>query len=270
MLVDSHCHLDFDSLKADRADLLSRARKVGVGTMVTIGTSKSNIEEVKQLASDNESVWCTVGIHPHSASSDSFSWEELVRFADHPKVVGIGETGLDYYYDHSSREHQQESFRNHCRAARECGLPLVVHSRNADADTARILEEECEVGDLRGVIHCFSSGHNLARASLQLGFYISISGIVTFKGADSVRAVVESLPTNRLLVETDAPYLAPVPKRGRVNEPAYVAYTAAYIAKIRGVSLGQLAYDTTNNFFDLFQKARRPTNPPTLAAPATE
>ena len=258
MLVDSHCHLDFDELAKDRAGVLARARTAGVGALLTIGTRRNNAAVVKQIADENLNIFCTVGIHPHEADSDALLVDELVTLAQHPKVVGLGETGLDFYYDHSDRDRQAMSFRAHCAAARATGLPIVVHTRDADAETAAILREECARGPLGGVIHCFSSGTGLARICLDLGFYISFSGIVTFKNADAVREAAGIVPLDRLLVETDAPYLAPVPKRGRPNEPAFVAYTAARVAEIKGVTPADLAARTTDNFFRLFDRAVRP------------
>lgn len=258
MLVDSHCHLDFDELVKDRAGVLARARTAGVGALLTIGTRRNNAAVVKQIAEENPNIFCTIGIHPHEADSDALLEGELVALAQHPKVVGLGETGLDFYYDHSDRDRQAMSFRAHCAAARATGLPIVVHTRNADAETAGILREECAKGPVTGVIHCFSSGTDLARICLDLGFYISFSGIVTFKNADTVREAVSLVPLDRLLVETDAPYLAPVPKRGRPNEPAFVAYTAARVAEIKGVTQPELAAVTTDNFFRLFDRAARP------------
>jgi len=258
MLVDSHCHLDFDELARDRAGVLARARTAGVGTLLTIGTRRDNAAVVKGIADENANIFCTVGIHPHEADSDALLEDELIALSQHPKVVGLGETGLDFYYDHSDRDRQATSFRAHCAAARATGLPIVVHTRNADAETANILREECARGPLSGVIHCFSSGTDLARICLDLGFYISFSGIVTFKNADLVREAVGIVPLDRLLVETDAPYLAPIPKRGRPNEPAFVAYTAARVAEIKGVTQPELATLTTDNFFRLFDRAARP------------
>ncbi len=261
MLVDSHCHLDFDQLAEDRSGVLSRARAAGVGAMLTIGTHRSNHAVVKEIAESSPDIWCSIGIHPHEADSDSLRAEELVALADHPKVVGIGETGLDFYYDHSDRERQADSFRAHCAAARETGLPIIVHTRNADAETADILREEYGAGALRGVIHCFTATRQFAAAALELGFYISFSGIVTFKKADDLRETAKFVPADRILVETDAPWLAPVPKRGKTNEPAYVGYTAACVAELRGLSPEELAEQTTANFYSLFDRAQPPADP---------
>jgi len=258
MLVDSHCHLDFDALAEDRAGVLARARNAGVGAMLTIGTHRANHDVVKQIAEDHDGIWCSIGIHPHEADSDSLLADEIVARCDHPKVVGIGETGLDFYYDHSDRARQAESFRAHCAAARETGLPIIVHTRNADAETADILREEHGAGALTGVIHCFSATRQFAAAALELGFYISFSGIVTFKKADDLRDTAKFVPADRLLVETDAPYLAPVPKRGKPNEPAFVSYTAACVAELRGLAPEDLADLTTANFYRLFDRAQPP------------
>ncbi|MDA0367019.1 MAG: TatD family hydrolase [Proteobacteria bacterium] len=263
MLVDSHCHLDFDALAGDRDGVLARARAAGVGAMLTIGTHRANHQAVREIAESQPDIWCSVGIHPHEADTDSLRADEIVALTKHPKVVAIGETGLDFYYDHSDRTRQAESFRAHCVAGRETGLPVIVHTRNADADTAAILREESGAGALKGVIHCFSATRDFATAALDLGFYISLSGIVTFKNATDIRETAKSVPADRLLVETDAPYLAPVPKRGKTNEPAYVAYTAAAVAALRGIDDAELAAITTANFFRLFDRATPPVGNPT-------
>ena len=256
MLVDSHCHLDLADFAEERDAVVARARAAGVATMLTIGTRLDEFVGVRAIAETYPDIWCSVGAHPHEATDhQAVTAAELAALAAHPRVVGIGETGLDYHYDHSPRDAQASVFRTHIAAARDSGLPLIIHAREADDDIARILrEEEAE----RGVLHCFSSGRGLAEAALELGFYISMSGIVTFKSADDLRAIVRDVPLDRLLVETDAPYLAPVPYRGRRNEPAYVAVTAAAVAALRGVSSDELAAATTDNFFRLFAKATRP------------
>jgi len=256
MLVDSHCHLDFADFAAERDAVVARARAAGVATMLTIGTRLDEFAGVRAIAETYPDIWCSVGAHPHEATDHhAVTAAELAALAAHPRVVGIGETGLDYHYDHSPRDEQARVFRTHIAAARESGLPLIIHAREADDDIARILREEQAE---RGVLHCFSSGRGLAEAALELGFYISMSGIVTFKSADDLRAIVRDVPLDRLLVETDAPYLAPVPYRGRRNEPAYVATTAAAVAALKGVAPEELARATTDNFFRLFQKAHRP------------
>jgi TatD DNase family protein len=258
MLIDSHCHLDFPELTKDESGVLARARTAGVAGMLTIGTRLDQFERVRAIAERHDNVWCSVGVHPHEATEEGQRTpERLIEATRHPKVVGIGETGLDFYYEHSPREEQAESFRAHMAASRETGLPLIVHTRNADAETGDMLEEEYAKGAFPGLIHCFSSGRAVAERALALGLYISISGIVTFKAADELRAIVRDVPLDRLLVETDAPYLAPVPKRGKTNEPAFVTHTAAKVAELKGISLTELKAATTDNFFRLFTKAER-------------
>ena len=258
MLVDSHCHLDFPELAADEAGVLARARTAGVGAMLTIGTRLDQFDRVRAIAERHDNVWCSVGVHPHEAKEEGQSTpDRLIEEARHAKVIGIGETGLDFYYEHSPRAEQAESFRAHIAAARETGLPLIVHTRDADTETGDILEDEYRKGPFSGLIHCFSAGPEIARRALGLGMYISISGIVTFKAAEALRTTVKDIPIERLLVETDAPYLAPVPKRGKTNEPAFVAHTAAKVAELKGVSIAEIEAATTSNFFRLFAKAER-------------
>ncbi|MCC7273077.1 MAG: TatD family hydrolase [Alphaproteobacteria bacterium] len=262
MLVDSHCHLDFPDFAVEREAVLARARAAGVGTMLTIGTKVSEFPRVRAIAEAHPDIWCSVGIHPHEAASEPDTGADaLAALARHPKVVGIGEAGLDYFYDHSPRDRQQEVFRVHALAARTTGLPLIVHARDADEDMAAILAAESGGGALKGVLHCFSSGRRLAETAVALGFYISFSGILTFKKADELRAIARDLPLDRLLVETDAPYLAPIPHRGKRNEPAFVTYTAAMLAAVRGVGVGEIEAATTANFFRLFDRARPPARP---------
>jgi TatD DNase family protein len=256
MLVDSHCHLDFPDFAAERDAVVARARSTGVGTMLTISTRLDQFLEVRAIAAAYPDIWCSVGAHPHEAADhETTTSDELIRLASHPRVVGIGETGLDYHYDHSPRDIQERVFRAHIAASKTTGLPLIIHAREADDDIARILRDEAPPP---GVLHCFSSGRGLAEAALDLGFLISISGIVTFRNADDLRAIVRDVPLDRLLVETDAPYLAPVPYRGKRNEPAFVAATAAAVAALKGVEPAELAEATTANFFRLFAKATRP------------
>ena len=258
MLIDSHCHLDFPELAGDEEAVLARACMAGVGGMLTIGTRLDQFERVRAIAERHGNVWCSVGVHPHEAKEEGQRTpDRLIEATRHPKVVGIGETGLDFYYEHSPRAEQAESFRAHIAASRETGLPLIVHTRDADRETIDILEEEAGKGAFPGLIHCFSSGADVARHALALGFYISISGIVTFKAAESLRTIVRDIPLDRLLVETDSPYLAPIPKRGKTNEPAYVAHTAAKVAELKGVGIAELEAATTANFFRLFAKAER-------------
>jgi TatD DNase family protein len=257
-LVDSHCHLDFPDFAAEREAVIARARAAGVATMVTICTKISEFPAVRAIAESDPAIWCTVGIHPHEAAAEpDIDAARLVELTRHPKVIGIGECGLDYHYDYAPRDRQQAVFRTHARAAIAAGVPLVVHTREADDDTARLLKEESRAGGLAGVLHCFTSGKALALEALDLGFYVSFSGIVTFKNAEDLRDVVRAVPLDRMLVETDAPFLAPVPKRGKRNEPAFVAHTAAFIAGLKGISAEALAAATTENFHRLFTKAGR-------------
>lgn len=260
MLVDSHCHLDFADFDADRDALVERARAAGVGTMVTISTRVANFARLKEIASRYERVWCSIGTHPHNAAEEpDVTAEDLARIATaEPLVVAIGEAGLDYHYDNSPRPAQREGFLRHIAAARVTQLPLVIHAREADDDIADILEGETGKGAFPFVLHCFSSGAGLARRGLALGGYVSFSGILTFKGADALRLIAAEVPMDRLLVETDAPYLAPVPHRGRRNEPAYVIDTARILAAVKGVGEDALAEATTANFHRLFNKVPRP------------
>jgi TatD DNase family protein len=257
VLVDSHCHLDFPELSGDAEGVIARARNAGVGHMLTIGTKLTAFDGVRAVAERFPNVSCSVGIHPHEAAVEpEADVERLTALAAHPKVVAFGETGLDFFYEHSPRPEQERSFRVHIAAARAAKLPVIVHTRDADAETSAILTEEQGKGAFTGVIHCFSSGPELAEKALSLGMYLSFSGIVTFKKADALREVVKTTPIERILVETDSPYLAPVPYRGKTNEPAYVVQTAATVAALKGVSIEELANRTTANFFALFSKAR--------------
>ena len=257
-LVDSHCHLDFPDLFSGLDDVLRRADQAGVFTMLTIATKMATFDKVRSIAEAHDNIFCTVGIHPHSAEQDAdVSTEQLIDLAQHPKVVGIGETGLDYFYDNSPRDIQRDLFRRHIVAARETGLPLIVHTRDADDDTIDILRDEWEKGAFPGLIHCFSASDHLAKEAVDMGLMISVSGIATFKTAESIRDTLKSVPLDSLLVETDAPFLAPVPHRGKTNEPAFVAHTAAKLAEIKGIDAEQLAEATTENFFNLFTKAVR-------------
>lgn len=260
-IVDSHCHLDFETFEEERDEVIARARRAGVCRMVTISTRISTFPRIRAIAEQYDDVFCSVGIHPHQAGEEEpVPVETLVELAAHPKVVGIGESGFDYYYDSAPREAQRRSFTTHIRAAQETGLPLIVHARDADEDTAALLEEEYARKPYTGVLHCFSSGRDLAMRALDIGFYISLSGIITFKNAEDIRATVRDVPADRLLVETDAPYLAPVPKRGKRNEPAYVTYTHAALADLRGVCEADMAACTTRNFFRLFSKVPPPAD----------
>jgi TatD DNase family protein len=259
MLVDSHCHLDFPDFAGQLDDVVARARAAGVGVCVSIGTELSRFPGVRAVAEKFPDVWCSVGVHPHESEKELLDdAAALIAEATHPKVVAIGETGLDYYYEHSPRGPQQANFRSHIAAARQTGLPLIVHTRDADDDTIEILQNEMANGAFTGVIHCFTGTQRLADAALALGFCISVSGIATFKNSQVLRDVIRSVPMDRLLVETDAPYLAPVPKRGKTNEPSYVVHTANMLAQLKGVTPEELAASTTQNFFRLFSKVRRP------------
>ena len=257
MLADSHCHLNYKGLAEEQQAVLERARARGVTAMLNISTRESEWDAVLATAEREPDVWATVGIHPHEADQHGHvDTAKLVERAQHPRVVGIGESGLDYYYDHSDRARQQASFRAHIAAARETGLPIVVHTRDAEDDTAAILREEMGKGAYPGVIHCFTASQAFADIALDLGFYISISGIVTFKNAKDLQATAAALPIDRLLIETDAPFLAPVPHRGKTGEPSFVADTAAFLAELRGDDLEELKEVTARNFHELFAKTQ--------------
>jgi TatD DNase family protein len=259
MLIDSHCHLDFPELAADAEGVVARARQAGVGAMLTIGTELARFPGVLAAAERFDNVWCSVGTHPHESGKELVTdAAPLLAHTDHPKVIGIGETGLDYYYEQSPRPPQIESFRAHIAAARIAKLPVIVHTRDADDDTIAVLEEEMGKGAFTGLIHCFTGTQRLADAALALGLLISVSGIATFKNSTALRDVIQSVPLERLLVETDAPFLAPVPHRGKTNEPSFVVHTAAMLAALKGVTMEELAAATTDNFFRLFNKAKRP------------
>ena len=257
MLIDSHCHLDFPELAADRVGVLFRAKAAGVDGMVTISTRVKRFDEIKAIAEAHPEVWCSVGTHPHHADEelDIFA-EDLIRLSDHPRCVAIGEAGLDYFYDNAPKEAQETGLLRHIEASRATGLPLVIHSRSADAHMSFILNQETGQGAFPFVLHCFTGGINLARKALELGGYISFSGIITFKNAEEIREVARFVPADRYLVETDAPYLAPIPHRGSTNEPSFVAHTAVKVAEVRGVAFEQLADETTANFYRLFSKAK--------------
>ncbi len=265
MLVDSHCHLNFSSFSDDLDGVVARAGEAGVGLMVSIGTRLDEIKEIAAIAANYEQVVYSVGVHPNEVGDHAdLDADKLVQIVEQndskqrKKIVGLGETGLDFYRDAQQAALQEKLFRVHIEAARRTGLPVIIHARAADQDVARILTEEMERGAFTAVMHCFTAGRQLAETALALGLYISISGIVTFKNAQDLQAIVRDLPADRLLVETDAPYLAPVPHRGKRNEPAFVAKTADYIAVLKNIPAPELAQITSDNFFRLFSHARKP------------
>ena len=259
MLVDSHCHLDFPQFADQLDDVVDRASQAGVGAMVTISTKVREFPKALSIAERYENIYCSVGTHPHYADQEpDVSVEELVKIAQHPKVVAIGEAGLDYHYDNAPRDAQAESFRMQIAAARKTELPLVIHTRDADDDTAEILETEMAKGAFTAVLHCFTAGRRLAERGLDLGLYVSFSGVITFKNAEELRGIARDIPANRLLVETDSPFLAPAPMRGKPNEPAFVAHTASKLAELRGLNQKDIAQLTTANFFNLFSKIPAP------------
>jgi TatD DNase family protein len=256
MLIDSHCHLNYPGLADRQAEVLDAARARGVRGFLNISTRQSEWGDILATARGHADVWASIGVHPHEADAHpDLGAAALVAAANDRKVIAIGECGLDYFYDKSHRDAQRERFRAHIEAARATGLPLVVHTRDAEQDTAEILTEAVAAGGVRGVLHCFTSSAELARKALDIGFYISLSGIVTFKNAKDLQETAKTIPQDRLLVETDAPFLAPVPNRGKTCEPAFVADTAAFVAELRGEPLEQLAQATTANFFTLFDRA---------------
>ena len=255
-LIDSHCHLDFPDFEDELDDVIIRAINADISHILTICTHITKFHQVLDVANRFDNIWCTVGIHPHNVGKEPETpAAALMSMAESPKVVAFGETGLDFFYERSGREIQEKSFRAHIKAARQSGLPVIIHARDADQDLTRILRDEIGNGVFPGVIHCFSSGPEIAALAIECGLYISISGILTFKSAAELRETVKYIPLDRLLIETDAPYLAPVPMRGKRNEPAYVTHTAKALALIKGVELSELAAVTTNNFFSLFAKA---------------
>lgn len=259
MLIDSHCHLDFPDFEKEIDAVIARAGEAGVGAMLTVSTHVRRFERLRALTRRFPNVCASIGTHPHYAAVErDIRLEEILAIAQEPKVVAIGECGLDYHYEKSPIPDQEHGFRLHIAAARETGLPLIIHSREADEHTARILEEEMVKGPFLAVLHCYTGGPELARRALELGLYISFSGILTFNKSEELRAIAESAPLDRVLVETDAPYLAPVPQRGKKNEPAFVVHTADYLATLRDTSRAALDATTSENFFRLFDKARRP------------
>lgn len=255
-LIDSHCHLCYEGLRERRAEVLATARARGIEGFLNISTRQSEWNDVIGVAEAEPDVWATVGVHPHEADQHpDLGAQALIDAAAHPRVIAIGECGLDYYYDKSDRAAQRERFQAHIEAARETGLPLVIHTRDAEEDTAAMLRAAAGGGGVTGVLHCFTGSRQLAEIGLDLGFYVSLSGIVTFKNAQDLQETAKFLPKDRMLVETDSPFLAPVPNRGKTCEPAFVSDTAAFVADLRGESLDELAANTTRNFFTLFGKA---------------
>jgi TatD DNase family protein len=258
-IVDSHCHLDYEGIAEQLPSILSRCDEVGVGLLLSISSRVKNFPTLLAIAEMHENVFCTVGTHPHNAHEElDITVSDLVKLTQHSKVVGIGEAGLDYHYDLSPREAQMQGFRTHIAAARETGLPLVIHTREAEDDTARVLEEEMRRGAFKAVLHCFTSQQWLAEKGAALGLCVSFSGILTYKNAEDLRVTAKALPSDKLLVETDAPFLAPVPHRGKSNEPSYVVKTLQQLALVRGVSADEMAKVTSDNFFRLFSKVPRP------------
>ncbi len=262
MLVDSHCHLDFPDFAGEIGGVMARAKEAGVGLMLTVGTQLSKAATALALAERFPEVYATVGVHPHHVAEEgTVTLDDLIARADHPRVVGIGESGLDFFYDFSPRPMQEASFRLHIAAARQLGLPLVIHSRDADDDMLRILRDEVAAGRFSALMHCFSSGRKLAEGAIDLGLYVSASGVITFNRSEDLRDIFRDLPLDRLLVETDSPYLAPVPLRGRRNEPANVAHTARTLAAVKGVGVAEIARITTRNFLRLFSCVTPPEGP---------
>ncbi len=258
-IVDSHCHLDYPPLCEDLKTVLQRADDAGVKLMVTISTRVREFDKLQKIVEAHDNVFCSIGTHPHNAHEElDITAEHLVELASHEKVVAIGEAGLDYHYDNSPREAQAQGFRTHIAAARETGLPLVIHSREAEDDTIKILEEEMEIGSFKPLLHCFSSKPYLATRGVELGAYVSFSGIVTFKSAKDIHQAAIEAPSDRILVETDAPYLAPVPHRGKKNEPAFTRHTLEHVANLRNISPEEMAKTTTQNFLRLFSKVPTP------------
>lgn len=257
MLIDSHCHLNFPELSLRLDEVVASAKNADVAYMQTICTRMREFPDILEIANNYGNVWCSVGVHPNNVAEEPpVTAGEIITATKNKKVIGIGETGLDYHYEHSPRKEQTHSFIEHITASRETGLPIIVHTRAADDDTIAILQDEMKKGKFTGLIHCFSTGQKLAEAAIEMGLYVSISGIVTFKKAEELQIIVKNLPLSSLLVETDAPYLAPVPYRGKPNEPAYTRHTAEFIAQLKGVSYKEVAAVTTANFFNLFKNAK--------------
>ncbi len=259
MLVDSHCHLNFTDFKEDLGDIIARARAAGVKVMQTICTEMAEFDEVHAIAQQYDGVYCSVGVHPNDSGDEKqVSAEELIAKCSYPKVIGIGETGLDFHYETASRKLQEDNFRQHIEAGRKTGLPVIVHSRDADGDTIRVLADEMQKGAFKFLIHCFTGTKELADRSVEMGGYISLSGIISFKNSGAIRDALKDVPLDRLLVETDAPFLAPAPYRGKRNEPSYTIYTNRILAEVKSIPEDKMAAITTENFFRLFHKAQHP------------
>ncbi len=261
MLVDSHCHLNFSDFEEDFGDVIKRSREADVKVIQTICTKLSEFSDVLSIAEEYNNIYCSVGVHPHNVEHEiMIEPAKILKLINRKKkIIGVGETGLDYYYENSPRDLQIESFRRHIAISRQSGLPVIIHSRSADEDTAELLRFEVSKGSFPGVIHCFSSGEYLANAALECGMFISVAGIVTFKNAECLRNIIKSIPMDKLLVETDAPFLAPVPKRGRRNEPSFVQHTAEFLANLLEIETDKLANQTSKNFFSLFTRAKLPS-----------
>ncbi len=257
MLIDSHCHLDFEGLVENIDNVIERMEQAGVGACITISTRIKQFEKLKNITKNRANIFCSIGTHPHNASEElEFSAKHIVELSNYSKCIAIGEAGLDYHYDNSPRKEQKIGFLRHIEAARETKLPLIIHSRSADDDMIEILQSESKKGEFPFILHCYSSGEKLAKTGLELGGYLSFSGILTFKNAKEIQEIAKAAPYNRILVETDAPYLAPTPHRGKINEPAYVKFTAQKLADLRGVSLEEITKITTDNFLKLFTKVK--------------
>jgi TatD DNase family protein len=257
MLVDSHCHLNFPDFKEDFSGILQRAKDANIGIMQTICTKIDELPEIIKIAEQHSNIYASVGIHPNEVSRQvKITAEEIIEYTKHPKIIGIGETGLDFYYENSPRAEQIESFKEHIKAAQATNLPIIIHTRGADIETIEVLEQQLKKQHFTGLIHCFSTSKMLAERAIELGFYISISGILTFNKALALQEIVKYLPLDKLLVETDAPYLAPTPMRGKRNEPAFTKYTAQFLANLQGVDYEEVASKTTENFLKLFTKVK--------------
>ena len=254
-IIDSHCHLDFEEFDQDFDEVINRARENNIKGMQTICTKISNFKKILEIANKQENIWCSIGNHPHNTEDEKISFEDIHHFCNSDKVIGIGETGLDYYYENSNRESQKKSFVDHIRISKETKLPLIIHARKADNEIMELLLSENNDKDIRGVIHCFTSSMEMAKQALKMGLYISFSGIITFKNAEEIRECCKMVPSDRILVETDSPFLAPVPNRGKRNEPSFIIETLKQISEIKNVDVKEMAEITTNNFFKLFSKA---------------